>query len=225
MAWPEGCRMDEGDAQLYDAWFESPWGRYAWAVESELLGARLAGVDGRLVLDVGCGTGRSSALLRDLGARVVGIDPDPGMLGLVGDRADAALLAYGERLPFDDGAFDVSVAVTVLEFVRDPAEVLAEMSRVTRSPGTIVVGALNPRSPWGVWHRRELRAAPWTSARFLPSSELVGLGRVHGTVSLDEGLRVPGRLPGLGVWGQTAEWLGRHVRIPGAFRVLTIEWR
>jgi SAM-dependent methyltransferase len=217
--------MAEGDARLYDEWFESPWGRHAWSQESELLGQRLTSVDGRLLLDVGCGTGRSSALLRDLGARVVGIDPDPSMLGLVGDRADAALLAYGERLPFDDGAFDVSVAVTVLEFVRDPAEVLAEMSRVTRSPGRIVVGALNPRSPWGLWNRRELRGPPWTLARFLSSSELVGLGSVHGTVSLDEGLRVPGPLPGLGIWGPTAEWLGRHARIPGAFRVLTIEWR
>jgi SAM-dependent methyltransferase len=217
--------MDDSDAQLYDAWFESPWGRYAWAAESGLLRPRLADVDGRLVLDVGCGTGRSSALLRDLGARVVGIDPDPGMLDLVGDRADAVLRAYGEGLPFGDSAFDVTVAVTVLEFVRDPARVLAEMSRVTRSPGTIVVGALNPRSPWGLWHRDELKGPPWTSARFLSAAELLRLGSAHGTVSLDEGLRVPGRLPGLDIWGRTAEWLGRYVRIPGAFRVLTIEWR
>jgi hypothetical protein len=53
----------------YDAWFESPWGRYAWAVESRLVHAALEGSVGRLVLDVDCGTGRSSALLRSPGVR------------------------------------------------------------------------------------------------------------------------------------------------------------
>jgi SAM-dependent methyltransferase len=222
---PDPDRDETGDARRYDAWFESPWGRYAWAVESRLLSAALDGSDGRLVLDVGCGTGRSSALLRSAGAHVVGIDPDVGMLGLARARVDSAILAEGERLPFREHAFDTTVAMTVLEFVPDPAEVLAEMARVTRSPGTVVVGALNPRSAWGLWHRRELRAGPWRTARFLSGRDLVRLGRAQGTVSLDQGLHAPGWLPGLARWGPAAERLGRRLRVPGAFRVLTIERR
>jgi SAM-dependent methyltransferase len=153
------------------------------------------------VLDVGCGTGRSSTLLGGAGAHVVGIDPDAGMLGLARARVGSAIRAEGERLPFRDRVFDTTVAVTVLEFVRQPAEVLAEMARVTRSPGRIVVGALNPRSAWGLWHRRELRSGPWAGARFLSGRDLVRLGRVHGTVALEEGLHAPGRLPGLDRWG------------------------
>ena len=101
------------------------------------------------------------------------------------------------------------------------------MSRleVGGDPGRIVVGALNPRSPWGLWHRRELRAGPWGAARFLSGGELVRLGAPHGTVSLDEGLHAPGRLPGLERWGPAAERLARRLRAPGAFRVLTIERR
>ncbi|HEX6420789.1 MAG TPA: class I SAM-dependent methyltransferase, partial [Acidimicrobiales bacterium] len=206
------------EAESYDAWFESPWGRYAWDVESRLLRAALGGAEQGLVLDVGCGTGRSSALLRGPGAHVVGVDPDPGMLDLAVSRADAALLAEGERLPFPDRAFDAAVAVTVLEFVRGPAEVLAEMARVTRSGGRIVVGALNPRSPWGASHRRDLRSGPWRAARFLSGRGLLRLGAAHGTVSLAEGLHAPGRLPGLDRWGPAAEALARRLRIPGAFR-------
>jgi SAM-dependent methyltransferase len=217
--------MTPGDARRYDAWFESPWGRYAWAVESRLVDAALEGSGGRLVLDVGCGTGRSSALLRSSGVRVVGIDPDAGMLGLARARVDSAILARGERLPFRDHTFDTTVAVTVLEFVREPAEVLAEMARVTRSPGRIVVGALNPRSPWGVWHRRELQAGPWVRARFLSRRDLVQLGRAHGMVALAEGLRAPGWMPGLARWGPVAERWGRHLWVAGTFRVLTIERR
>ncbi|HEX6423982.1 MAG TPA: class I SAM-dependent methyltransferase [Acidimicrobiales bacterium] len=214
-----------GDAQGYDAWFESPWGRYAWGVESRLLRAALAGAGHGRVLDVGCGTGRSSAVLRGPGTHIVGLDPDPGMLGLALARVDAAILAEGERLPFRDRVFDAAVAVTVLEFVREPAEVLAEMARVTRSPGRILVGALNPRSPWGAWHRRELQSEPWRTARFLSGRDLVRLGAAHGRVSLAEGLHAPGRLRGLERWGPAAEGLARRLRVPGAFRVLTIERR
>lgn len=222
---PDAEREWTSDAEGYDAWFESPWGRYAWGVESWLVRAALEGAHGDRALDVGCGTGRSSAMLRSPGTHVVGIDPNPGMLGLALARVDAALLAEGERLPFRDRVFDAAVAVAVLEFVREPAEVLAEMARVTRSPGRIVVGALNPRSAWGLWHRRELRSGPWAGARFVSGRDLVRLGRVHGTVALEEGLHAPGRLPGLERWGPVAERWGRRLRVPGAFRVLTIERR
>jgi SAM-dependent methyltransferase len=157
------------------------------------------------------------------GACVVGIDPDAGMLGLARGRVDAAILARGERLPFRDHSFGATVAVTVLEFVPDPAEVLAEMARVTQPGGRIVVGALNPRRPWGLWQRRELRTGPWRTARFLSGRDLVELGRAHGTVSLGEALHAPGPLPGLARWGPVIEWSGRVLRVPGAFRVLRIE--
>lgn len=214
---------EERKAERYDAWFDTPWGRYAWALETALVGERLGGVAGRLALDVGCGTGRSGAVVRSLGARVVGVDPDAAMLAAARGRVDAAVLAVGEHLPFPDRAFDATVAVTVLEFVPDPAEVLAEMARVTRSPGTIVVGALNPRSAWGLWHRRELRGPPWTAARFLTGAALTRLGTPHGVVSLHETLAAPGMLPGLARWGPRAERLAGRVRVPGAFRVVTIE--
>lgn len=216
---------EAGKAERYDAWFDTPWGRYAWALESELVSERLGRVADRLVLDVGCGTGQSGAVARELGAHVVGLDPDPAMLAAAHRhrRVDAPVLAVGERLPFRDRAVDATIAVTVLEFVHDPVAVLAEMARVTRSPGTIVVGALNPHSAWALWHRRELRGPPWTDARFLTGAALTRLAAPHGTVTVDETLHAPGMLPGLARWGPRAERLARRARVPGAFRVVTIE--
>lgn len=215
----------EDRASRYDAWFDSDWGRYAWAVESRLLLDRVGDVAARRVLDVGCGTGRAGAAVHAAGAYVVGVDPDPAMVAMARVRVDSAVVARGERLPFRDGCFDAVVAVAVLEFVAHPAGVLGEMARVTRSPGTIVVGVLNPRSGWGLWHHRRRRAGMWPDARFVAAGDLARIGRAYGAVSVEETLRAPGRLPGLEVWGPTVERLGRRLGLPGAFRVVTIDRR
>lgn len=222
-----GCSRTEeqGDpydrARRYDAWFVSPWGSYAWAVESRLVRDGIGDVAGRRVLDVGCGTGRAGALLHALGACVVGADPDPARIAIARARVDAAVVAAGERLPFPDRCFDAALAVAVLEFASDPARVLGEMARVTR--GAIVVGVLNPASLWGELHRR--RSPAWRGARLVGARDLVRLCSPYGVVSVAEGLRAPGPLPGLAAWGPAWERLGRALRLPGAFRVARIERR
>jgi hypothetical protein len=99
--------------------------------------------------------------------------------------------------------------------------VLGEMARVTR--GAIVVGVLNPASPWGVLHRR--RSPAWRGARLIGARDLVRLCSPYGVVSVAEGLRAPGPLPGLAAWGPAWERLARALRLPGAFRVARIERR
>ena len=85
-----------------------------------------------------------------------------------------------EALPFPDGRFDATVAMTVLEFVDDFRPVLAEMARVTRAGGRIVIGALNPVSPWGIGLLRQRRQVPWIAARFPPRRSLVAELSLYG---------------------------------------------
>jgi ubiquinone/menaquinone biosynthesis C-methylase UbiE len=59
-------------------------------------------------------------------------------------------------LPFPDGTFDVVFESTLLCFQSDPARVIREMVRVCLSGGTIVLGELNPFSPWQLWRRKGL---------------------------------------------------------------------
>jgi LmbE family N-acetylglucosaminyl deacetylase len=152
----------------YDQWFERPWGHYAFGVESAAVVRAAPAVPNGLVLDAGCGTGRFSTLFADQHATSVGVDIDPDMLRIAEPRlAGRGFRASVDNRPFPNDTFDLTMAVTILEFVTHPAAALAELARVTHPGGRIVVGALNPRSPWGLANRRRLRSGVWCDASFL----------------------------------------------------------
>lgn len=75
------------DADRYDAWFDTPWGRYAHDVELRAVLDAVGSLAGRTVVDVGCGTGRFTVEFERAGARVVGVDRDPGMLRISSSRS------------------------------------------------------------------------------------------------------------------------------------------
>ncbi|MEY9949758.1 class I SAM-dependent methyltransferase [Kitasatospora sp. GAS1066B] len=109
----------------------------------------LAGdVTGRRVLDVGCGSGPLFASLRDRGAIVTGFDSSARMLELASKRLgpDAALhLAdLGDPLPLPDGAFDDVVASLVLHYLEDWTAPLAELRRVLKPGGRLIVSVNHP---------------------------------------------------------------------------------
>ena len=103
---------------------------------------------GERVLEVGCGSG---VVVRDLAAvvgprgEVVGIDPSRSMVEAARVLARTHALrrrmrwrvASGAALPFADGRFDATLAVTVLLHVPDPQAVVREMVRVTRPGGRV----------------------------------------------------------------------------------------
>jgi len=110
----------------------------------ELLGVR----NGRHVLDVGCGNGddvRAMAALVGPTGRAVGVDRSEDMIEEAKRRmsGDPALGEFfvGEatELPFDSAGFDGARADRVFQHLADPQHVLAEMIRVTRRGGRVVV--------------------------------------------------------------------------------------
>jgi SAM-dependent methyltransferase len=118
-------------AALYD--FQQPY----IDLRSEAL-ASLGGVDGRVVGDVGCGSGRYVGALTEAGARVVGIDLSVGMLAGVTDPAPL-VAADSQSLPLADASFDVVMMMHMLYHVPDPARAVAEAARILRSGGTLLV--------------------------------------------------------------------------------------
>jgi SAM-dependent methyltransferase len=109
----------------------------------------LAGdVAGRRILDAGCGSGPTSAALRERGAVVTGIDASGGMLALarrrLGDDADLHLADLRDPLPFPDGAFDDVIASLVLHYLEDWGPTLREMRRVLRPGGRLIASVNHP---------------------------------------------------------------------------------
>jgi SAM-dependent methyltransferase len=100
----------------------------------------LGPTEGRICLDLGSDNGVLSLLLREHGGTWSSGDLTDeavaSIRSLVGERVE---LVRGERLPFGDAAFDRVVVADMLEHVPDDAAFVAELARVTRPGGRLVV--------------------------------------------------------------------------------------
>lgn len=140
-------------ADHYDSFAES----YSTDNEFSLLNAYyerpamidLAGdVNGHPVLDAGCGSGPLSAALLAKGAIVTGFDSSPAMIKLarqrLGENAALHIADLSQPLPFTDGAFDDVVVSLVLHYLRDWTVTLAELRRVLKPGGRLILSVNHP---------------------------------------------------------------------------------
>ncbi len=97
------------------------------------------------VLDLGCGTGQSTCALREGKLDAVGCDLSA--LFLAANTAANFVAGDAMRLPFRDGCFEVVGAYEFIEHVPDVPAVLAEMCRVVRPGGFVVLSSPNLCSP------------------------------------------------------------------------------
>lgn len=100
------------------------------------LGAVPAARPGARALDVGCREGIQSAWLAARGYDVTGVDKEP-------QCAHGIPVDLDEGLPLPDASFDVVWCSEVIEHLRDPAATIAELRRVTRPGGVMVLTTPN----------------------------------------------------------------------------------
>ena len=110
-----------------------------------------ADLNGQRWLDAGCGTGTLSRLLAARGCDVTGVDASSEMIAAARGRSDGPLagkLKFQQiptiaNLPFADRSFDGVLCASVLEYVPDLAQCLAQIHRVLRPGGLLLVSTPN----------------------------------------------------------------------------------
>jgi SAM-dependent methyltransferase len=159
--------------QDYDAWYDTPRGRWIGEREWTMVRDALRLQRGDSVLDIGCGTGWFTRRAEAVATRVVGLDTDPASLAFARHRSTDRteyLLGDATVLPFADAAFDKVMSVAALCFVSDWKRALSEIVRVSRH--RFAIGLLNRTSLLYLRKGRHGGAGAYAGAHWHTGAEL-----------------------------------------------------
>jgi len=172
--------------QVAEQWDTLRQGFFSEAIRDQALHA--AGVrPGQLAADVGAGSGFITEGLVALGAHVIAVDESEAMLAALQRRlpdAEGVEVRVGEAeaLPIEDASVDCAFANMVLHHVEHPAAALAEMARILKPGGVLVVTDLDERNfeflrtehhdRWLGFRRADVRA--WLEAAGLEAPMVIG---------------------------------------------------
>jgi SAM-dependent methyltransferase len=155
-------------------WARTPNHDAFWAYRASLL--TFIGRGEGEALDVGCGEGRASSVLKDCGYRVTAADPVEAFIAAAEEAgsADDYKVAAAANLPFADATFDLAIAYNVLMDIEDVPAALREIRRVLRPSGTLVISIVHPFADRGRF------AGPEPHAPFILPNSYFGRERFEG---------------------------------------------
>jgi SAM-dependent methyltransferase len=144
--------MEALKARLKATWMSGDYGHFATYLEAGALDflSRIQIEPGARVLDVACGAGQTAIPMSRAGAKVTGIDIATNLVDQARARAQAENLdarfdeGDAEMLPYPDGSFDIVVSLIGAMFAPRPEFVSAELKRVCRPGGRIIMGNWTP---------------------------------------------------------------------------------
>ena len=158
----------ETGVDRYERWFAD----HESAFRAELAALLAAMPAPGFALEVGVGTGRFAVPL----GVAVGLDPTFQMLTQARARGILSVRGQGETLPFRAGIFDHVLLVTTICFVDDPRALLAEIRRVLRPGGAVVIGFIDRASALGrQYQAHQAESAFYREARFFSAAELAAV--------------------------------------------------
>lgn len=160
-------------------------------------------LEGKRILDIGCGVGAFVRRLREFTDRVHGIDIDREGVTIGAEELPNLGLAVGEHLPFRDSSFDVIFLHEVLEHVDDDLATMKEARRVLAPGGTVVIFVPNRLYPFethGVFFGKKYLFGNMPLVNYLPDllrNRLVPHARAYTAAGLRRVYRKAGLYPRL----------------------------
>ncbi len=119
-------------------------------------------LDGQRALDAGCGSGRGVERLTQRGADVWALDIGQKLVRIAVSRSGASgVVGSVDALPFASQSFDLVFSTEVIEHTPDPPAAVAEMWRVLRPGGRLVLSTPNHLWLWPVRTASRLRLRPY----------------------------------------------------------------
>jgi SAM-dependent methyltransferase len=114
--------------------------------EEPIVHAALATVPPGTALDAACGTGRHASALAEAGHHTIGVDQSTEMLAVAKEKVPEAEFRTGDltALPLDDASVDVAVCSLALTHLPDPAPAIAELARVVKPGGRVILSDAHP---------------------------------------------------------------------------------
>ncbi len=175
-------------AHRYDGWYRTGIGRYVDRTEKWLVFSMLRTKSGR-ALDLGCGTGNYTVELKKRGFDVIGLDASERMLEIAHSKGLECIEGDAYSLPFPDESFDLVLSVTMFEFIYEPERAVAEINRVLKPEGEVLIATMNGRSAWFVFKRLKsfFVETAYRYARFYTPGELENLLRNAGFTDVRSG--------------------------------------
>jgi len=183
-------------ADSYDSWYAGRRGAMYDRLEKRLIANFLpTETEGKRLLEIGCGTGHWSRFFNQYGFEVTGLDISEGMINIARQKGIPNVsfhMGDGHSLPFQDSTFDMTAAITTLEFVHDAEVVIREMIRCTRKPGRMLLGMLNGLATVNQQRQRQNHPEnPYTAARLFSPVEVRKFLEPYGQVEITVGGFVP----------------------------------
>lgn len=151
---------DKSASSLYNAYYERP-----------AMITLLPPLDGRRILEAGCGGGALARYLVASGAHVTGVDASPALIQVARQRVpDGDFRVADLRQPLDfvpDASLDLIVSALVLHYIEDWTPVFAEFARMLKPGGHVVFSTHHPHADWRWFDRpnyfvREQYEDTWT---------------------------------------------------------------
>lgn len=118
-------------------------------LDEQIMKEALADLRFNSILEIGCGTGKNTAFLIQIGARVHALDFSQGMIEKAKEKVKAANVRFEmadltQRWPCEDRAYDLIVCNLVLEHIEDLPFIFSEAFRVLEQGGKFLINELHP---------------------------------------------------------------------------------